>query len=699
MMSLPHTKRGVEELVGDSEAEVLERIFTEFDQMMDGDGMQSMPANARYLYVRLLQGMDPNHVHRSEVLSRLPPGDQDDLVDLLGDSDVAATFADVARFVVAAAVDSPGFTSFHPVQPLEDAPRVLMVGSYREKPTGTDVFLTPPAGIHRIACFLRLFGFPVEVTDPVLDGTGPLMEKAAGGSFDIGMFALLQPTIFNGIELMQKVQEIAAPKDILFVLGGQGVTFDPELLLKKTPAHIVCPGMGEFPCLDIAAQYSSGKEVNSFQNISGLYLHRQETNSMVFTGRVRPYRQRDLRAVSFAIDFGALPYRDYWDYNRRQYRDVDLERIHSKGMGYNTIRVYTELYCPHNCSFCVGTTFFRDIVEGAQPTVGLSAEDIGRILSQAADRYPELETVFFNSDNFLLDRRKVYEVCRVVEQEFDGDLSFAALARVDAVDPIVLERMREVGFEMVFFGVESTSEDVLNDIGKGLRLLSDARYAEEALEIAKTSEHPVSEATMDQLRNYLNNRGQKAKVEPGHVVKRSIRDALGVGLNVSASIIFFYPKAEMDDLVQTMEDVLELIAFGATIDANRYAQAYEGTRISERGYETVSNRQKLAGQIVSVPEHVRPMDGRVRRLASRMCDPAFMESVEDAFRTCYEYEGKWTRTLDALAFLWGFCFWADIPRTKVERVVETTMARLGCYPRGEDINLSLRGDPVHAEEL
>jgi len=72
-------------------------------------------------------------------------------------------------------------------------------------------------------------------------------------------------------------------------------------------------------------------------------------------------------------------------------------------------------------------------------------------------------------DNFTLVSSRVYEICDLIEDKRWDDINITVPngVRPDRVTREMLSRMREVGFSMLSFGVESGSDKVLRNLEKG----------------------------------------------------------------------------------------------------------------------------------------------------------------------------------------------------------------------------------------
>ena len=129
-----------------------------------------------------------------------------------------------------------------------------------------------------------------------------------------------------------------------------------------------------------------------------------------------------------------------------------------------TIDIATSRGCPYECIFCpvrlaIGRVFrwrtAKNIVDEIE------------YWYKKGYRYFE-----FVDDNFTLIQKRVFEFCDEIEKRGLKDLKLSCGngVRADRVTREMLKRMREVGFYLLAFGVESGSEKVLKNLKKGERL-------------------------------------------------------------------------------------------------------------------------------------------------------------------------------------------------------------------------------------
>lgn len=94
-----------------------------------------------------------------------------------------------------------------------------------------------------------------------------------------------------------------------------------------------------------------------------------------------------------------------------------------------------------------------------------SAEYVENEVEELVTRY-EIEGIFFVDDNFVLNRKRLTDICRRIKQ---FDLKWTCLSRVDTLNRKTLETMKESGCVTVGFGVESGSQKVLDCLNKSVK--------------------------------------------------------------------------------------------------------------------------------------------------------------------------------------------------------------------------------------
>ncbi|MFB6088811.1 MAG: radical SAM protein [Candidatus Aenigmatarchaeota archaeon] len=118
----------------------------------------------------------------------------------------------------------------------------------------------------------------------------------------------------------------------------------------------------------------------------------------------------------------------------------------------------TSTGCKGNCTFCDLRNFDyfpRDI-----PNV---LNEIERALDK------DIETIRFNDSDFLYDRKRVKKLCKEIIRR-NLNFKWWCMTRVNEVDEEILSLMKKAGCQLIWYGIESGSQKVLNNLKKGITI-------------------------------------------------------------------------------------------------------------------------------------------------------------------------------------------------------------------------------------
>jgi anaerobic magnesium-protoporphyrin IX monomethyl ester cyclase len=125
------------------------------------------------------------------------------------------------------------------------------------------------------------------------------------------------------------------------------------------------------------------------------------------------------------------------------------------------VSMITSRGCPHRCVFC------NKSIHGNLFRMRSAAKMIEEVETLIAD-YGAKEIAFFD-DSFTENEERILEFCEEVLRT-GIEFVWRCSARVDRVDRPLLGAMRRAGCYRIGFGIESGSEKILNNIGKGITL-------------------------------------------------------------------------------------------------------------------------------------------------------------------------------------------------------------------------------------
>ncbi|MEM3579529.1 MAG: radical SAM protein, partial [Candidatus Bathyarchaeia archaeon] len=81
----------------------------------------------------------------------------------------------------------------------------------------------------------------------------------------------------------------------------------------------------------------------------------------------------------------------------------------------------------------------------------------------------KIKNIEFVDDTFTLNGRRAEEICDEISRE-GLDISWGASSRVDTINKGLVEKMRKAGCWIMYLGIESASQKILNAIGKKITI-------------------------------------------------------------------------------------------------------------------------------------------------------------------------------------------------------------------------------------
>ena len=327
-----------------------------------------------------------------------------------------------------------------------ERPRVLLVDPYLAKDDPMErkfIELYPSLGLLTLGAYLQASGVEVQMVDLTFArGTAPVEEATRRFAPHLVGVHTKTLTAERAVEIARIAREAGARP----VAGGPDAASRPvDYLLAGFSA--VVPGEGENALLDLARATARGASISGVPGVvtreGGRIVH-------------GPARR-------FIKDLDHLPL-PAWGL-------VDMEGYLSRWerrTGERRAAVLTSRGCPFDCSWCSKPTFGRTFRQ----------QSPGRVMEElwALKRRYQVDYVRFCDDVFGISRAWLDDLLSRMESEGIG-LKFECLARVDLLKPDLLARMRSVGLERVYVGVESGSQKMLDMMNRGTKLAQIERTA------------------------------------------------------------------------------------------------------------------------------------------------------------------------------------------------------------------------------
>lgn len=291
-------------------------------------------------------------------------------------------------------------------------------------PQATDDRLDPPLGLMYVASSLQEAGHSVRIND--LSG----QKTWAIGEADIYGITVYIPTL--SIARQIAVQCRQRNPEAKIIVGGAHPTAMPESI---DFADAIVLGEGELAMLDAVADYPS----------------------------LKPLYRRPLER-----DLDLYPNPAYWL--------VDLGSYSRTVGGEPSFPTLATRGCPYRCAFC-GLAEHHKVVKCRSPE--LVVEELSWLVWQYGVR-----KFNFQDDSFTVGRKRLYRLLDLLEPL---EIGFRCHGRVGLDRADDYERLKSAGCELISWGIESGSQEMLNRMNKQTTVEANALAIRKAKEVGLTT--------------------------------------------------------------------------------------------------------------------------------------------------------------------------------------------------------------------
>ena len=261
---------------------------------------------------------------------------------------------------------------------------------------------------------------------------------------DTGEFGYFGCSVMPGPQLKQAIPYSKRIRDeypnVKTIWGGYFAANQYKSVVRADYVHYIINGPGDeaFPQLLDALEANSG--VDTIQNL--IY---QKGDEIIKTPQAQLQDQDKLPQ---------LPY----EYLNKHY---PLERYLGKTfLGTRTAAYHSSMGCPFTCSFCAVVPLYNARWKGK------SANLIHKDIKYLIDNFGA-DAVEFHDNNFFVSEKRTVEFSRLIKDE---KIRWWGEGRIDTVDKYSdesLALMKEAGCSMIFFGAETSNDDLLKQMDKG----------------------------------------------------------------------------------------------------------------------------------------------------------------------------------------------------------------------------------------
>lgn len=291
---------------------------------------------------------------------------------------------------------------------------------------------SPPLGLAYLASTVRDM-HDVKIIDSSILNYNLEDVKSVLKSFrpDIVGITSATPSIYDAYRVAEAAKEVN--DECFVVMGGPHVTFLPEITFQECKSvDVVVRGEGEETFRELVDAIEHGRPLKKVKGIT------YRKGDKIVSTPPRPYI-KDIDVVPFpSLDL--LP----------------VERYMLQGVRY--LSIISSRGCPFQCSFCVSSRLFGGCWRGRK------AENVVEEIKHVHEKY-RVKNIEFADDTFTLNGKRVEKICDGILEE-NLDISWGASSRVDTISRDLAQKMKKAGCWIVYLGVESASQKILDNIGK-----------------------------------------------------------------------------------------------------------------------------------------------------------------------------------------------------------------------------------------
>lgn len=232
-------------------------------------------------------------------------------------------------------------------------------------------------------------------------------------------------------------ERIRSELDVPIMWGGMHATSCPADAARV--ADIVCIGEAEDTVRELVEKLREGKDIS---NLPGLWIH--TSNGLV--------RNSNAELVK---DLDRLPFPDF---HSKEKSFIEGNRIR-KGDPYSDQPIYLVMGsrgCPFpSCAFC-SNSVLNNVYPGQTLHRRRSVENVLKEVAYARKHFPNLTRIRFDDEEFPVNSNWFNEFC----ERWPGEAGLPFEIHMDprAITPDRLQRLKAVGLDMVFMGIQSTEE-------------------------------------------------------------------------------------------------------------------------------------------------------------------------------------------------------------------------------------------------
>lgn len=300
--------------------------------------------------------------------------------------------------------------------------------------------LCEPISLLYLAAPLERHGVEVSVIDGAAEGLDQAKLESRIAEVDphiIGVGCMMTETFPDAMEAVRTAKRAAPNAKI--VMGGHHASFVADKIIDAfADVNYVVVGEGEHTFLDLVRSINNNGRIDQIKGITY-----RNNGRAVFTGHRPPVQNLD-----------DVPFPPRHLVEGVRYGKVSGFQISNK----KSAAMISSRGCPFGCTFCSCTAFSGRRIRARSP------ENVVAEIEYLINNFGT-EQIFVMDDNFTAIPKRVMEICRLIKER-NIDIEWLCESRVDTASEEMYQSMADAGCRVIYFGMESGSQRVLDYFSK-----------------------------------------------------------------------------------------------------------------------------------------------------------------------------------------------------------------------------------------
>ncbi len=259
------------------------------------------------------------------------------------------------------------------------------------------------------------------------------------------------PSIYSDIKVAEKIKG-QVNRSFIILVGTHPSSLPRETLELAKSIDSVAIGEYDYTIRDLAKTLASDRNL---RRITGIAFR---DGANIITNDKRPLIEN-----LDELPFVSAVYKKY----------LNIKDYFFAASFYPFVMIITGRGCPFRCNFCVYPQVFHSRKYRFRSPANIADE-----FEYIKKELPEVKEIGIEDDTFTVDRLRVRDICSLLIKR-DLRIPWYAATRAD-LDYETMRVMKEAGCRLLIAGFESGSQDILDNIHKGIKLEDMIRFSIDA---------------------------------------------------------------------------------------------------------------------------------------------------------------------------------------------------------------------------